>query len=305
MKPPGVLAALGALWIGAHALGVDGSGAAETMRIGVTDTAFRNLNRDDALASFRVFVQISGTRHGHTIEPIVSVFPDAALLRQAATTGMIEIAWMDAWDCAAPIPGERLQPAFFTSWGPDRIDRRYLLLVRSESGVADVRALRGRVLVECPVIASEMARHWMESLLLTNGFGRPETFFGRIESVDKPSAAVLPVFFGKRDACVVDEAAFALLNEMNPQIGRSLRPVAASVPLPSSVLCLATNGWSSAKLERDVRAAMRDLHLEPGGLQLLTLFKGSRLVAFSDGPMRAVRDLRRVIEPGSDAQVAP
>lgn len=268
----------------------------EILRIGFTESSFRNMNRDDALAAFRVFIQITGTRRGYTLETQVNVYADAAALRQAAATGMMEVAWMDAWDCALPMTGERLQPAFYTSWGRDRVDRQYLLLVRTNSGVGCVSELRGRVVMESPAIATDMARHWVASLLLTNGLGSPERFFERIETVEKPSAAVFPVFFGKRDACVVDEAAFGLLNEMNPQIGRVLRPLASSVPLPSSIICLATNGWSSGKLQADVHDAMRDLHLEPDGRQILTLFKGSRLLPYEEGAMVPVRALRALLD---------
>jgi hypothetical protein len=112
-----------------------------------------------------------------------------------------------------------------------------------------------------------------------------------MESVGKPSAAVLPVFFGKKQACVVDESGFDVMTELNPQVGKGLQTVAVSEPLVDGVLCLNSSGWSSETYKQDVIKALGELHLEPAGQQILTLFKTDQLIPFQEKYLETARNL--------------
>ena len=51
-------------------------------------------------------------------------------------------------------------------------------------------------------------------------------------------------------------------------------------------------GWSNKDFKRDVIRALGELHLEPSGQQLLTLFKAGQLVPFQEKHLDTVRKLR-------------
>ena len=61
---------------------------------------------------------------------------------------------------------------------------------------------------------------------------------------------------------------------------------------PINVLCLSTTGWVSEKARQDVIDILADLHKEPSGQQILTLFKVGPLVPFHTDQLETVRQLR-------------
>jgi hypothetical protein len=90
----------------------------------------------------------------------------------------------------------------------------------------------------------------------------------------------------------VDHFAFDLMRELNPQVGHELQVVASSEPYVENVLCLSDTGWPSDKAKADIAGVLADLHLEPAGQQILTLFKVGQLIPFQEAQLETVRQLR-------------
>jgi len=75
------------------------------------------------------------------------------------------------------------------------------------------------------------------------------------------------------------------MKELNPQVGRDLQVVAVSDSLADIVLCLNNRGWTTEKSKADTMTALRELHLEPAGQQILTLFKIDQLIPSRKGSL--------------------
>ena len=101
-------------------------------------------------------------------------------------------------------------------------------------------------------------------------------------------AAVLPVFFGQADACVVDASSFQVMCELNPQIGKILEVERHSQPYLETVICI------HDRFERNRETlieGLRGLHEEANGRQILLVFKIARLVPFYVDAVESVREL--------------
>ena len=120
----------------------------------------------------------------------------------------------------------------------------------------------------------------------------PEKFFGAVEVVAKPAMAILPVFFGKTPACIVDGPSFDLMRELNPQVGERLQVVAISDNFADGIICLSENGWRSEKDKADIIQSITNVHLDPVGQQMCVLFKIDRMVPFEDAQLDTIRKLR-------------
>jgi phosphonate transport system substrate-binding protein len=107
---------------------------------------------------------------------------------------------------------------------------------------------------------------------------------------------VLPVFFGNRDACLVDEPGFEVMKELNPQVGRGVQVFKASELLADALICLRGSTWSSEQFKGDLIKILGELHAEPVGQQILTLFKVSQLLPFEEKQLDTVRKLRVTYE---------
>jgi phosphonate transport system substrate-binding protein len=198
---------------------------------------------------------------------------------------------VDSWQYLSLDIQARVKP-FFVPVAQGKVGRRYLLLTRQDSGLKTLGDLRGKDLTQYEVANANVGRHWLDTLLLTNQLGAPQAFFGVMETVGKPTAAVLPVFFRKKPACFVDQSALDLITELNPQVGKELHPVVASETYLDILICLSNAGWDSEQHKADTIQALNQLHLEPEGRQILTLFKIDRLVPFQEAQLDTVKRLR-------------
>jgi ABC-type phosphate/phosphonate transport system substrate-binding protein len=129
---------------------------------------------------------------------------------------------------------------------------------------------------------------WIEVLVHEDGLGPADRFFISMSSVSTPSAAVLPVFFGKVGAGVVDRASFEVMKEMNPQLGSRLRVLAMSPPLMKDILCVDKRHIA---YREDLMRALRELPQTAAGAQILMVFKSDRLKPVDAEELERVRTL--------------
>ena len=89
------------------------------------------------------------------------------------------------------------------------------------------------------------------------------------------------------------------MSELNPQVGSNLVILAVSEPYVATITCLSKSGWNSARARQDVIDAIAELHLEPNGRQVLTMFKLEQVVPFKEEYLDSARKLRATVEiPG-------
>lgn len=275
-----------------------------SLNVALVRSVFSSVNANDAEAAFKVFCASVGRRRGYQLDSRVQVFDSEPAFRDAVVAGTFDLVIIDTFRFVhLPEIPEVVQPRFSTSQRGS-VSKRYVLLTHRPGPYENLEALRGREVLVIDVPQADIGRPWLEALLAASGMGNPADFFQRVRLVAKPSAAVLPVFFGKSDACVVDEVGFDLMKEMNPQVGAGVRVIAQSEPVVHGLILVREKGWAEMRQRQDLMEALRDLHEDPAGMQLLTLFKTERLVPFEDNHLDGARGLRALCErarPGGGA----
>jgi ABC-type phosphate/phosphonate transport system substrate-binding protein len=118
-----------------------------------------------------------------------------------------------------------------------------------------------------------------------------EAFFGGVSRVKNPSQAVLPVFFGKADLCVVTRARWEMLAELNPQVLQKMRVVAESDPLLTFVLGFRV-GAKDAEKDR-LLEELFGLHATKRGKQVLTMTRTKQIVPLQEEWLEGVRHLSK------------
>lgn len=276
------------------------------LHVGFTPSTFRNVNPNDAEAAFRVFAQTVGRKQGYDLDTSTRMFESTAACEAEVKKGGLTLIVLDAMEyLGMDVPD--MEPVYVHD-EQGVVLKDYLLLTRRGSGLNALADLRGGDIVVLASKSGNVLMAWLEVLLLEKGLGTPEDFFKKVDVVTKPSTTVLPVFFGKKAACVVDRLSFQTMVELNPQIGSNLEPLAVSEPYLDSITCVTRTGYSSARAREDFMRSLRDLHLEPTGRQILTLFKVDRLVPFKEEYLAGVRNLRsklaRLSTPGPTAALS-
>jgi phosphonate transport system substrate-binding protein len=152
----------------------------------------------------------------------------------------------------------------------------YLLLLKDETGPAQIATLRGKAVRVASRTGSNLGLIWLEDLLAENKLERASSFFGSVSIDNRASSCVLAVFFGKLDACVVDSGNWEMITELNPQITR-LRIAARSEALLEGLFAMPIEPRHAYKQE--IVKAILNLHRSALGDQLSIIFKAGPQVA--------------------------
>ncbi|MBT8341587.1 MAG: PhnD/SsuA/transferrin family substrate-binding protein [Desulfatitalea sp.] len=101
---------------------------------------------------------------------------------------------------------------------------------------------------------------WLDTILWQAGLQDSQRHFSQIRNATKASRIVLPVFFGKADACIINASTFKLMADINPQIGKKLTIIERSEKLVALLLCATplAKQQDIAALNSEARMAMSD-----------------------------------------------
>lgn len=248
--------------------------AKQPFHVAFTSGMFADVNLNDARAAITVWADSITRARGLSLLPISDVYDDVDRLRAAIDAGRAHLVALSLEEY------RRLgRPDFGTILLGQRgthTAEEILLLVKKGrySSLAD---LEGRSMVVLEGVSHHMSLAWIGLTLREAGLADTVAHFGTVMSVAKPARAVLPVFFGQQDAALVDRAAYDLMVELNPQIGRDVVALATSPPMIHSVI-LFDKRFSMASRPATLDALLA-LHTTPRGQQLLSLFRLERLTA--------------------------
>ncbi len=284
-----------ALLIAAEFRAQESKGPSISCNIGFSSTHFSDLNVTDALAATKVWADVIRKKRGYAGSSDAKAFEDLESLVGAARRKELDLAILLPYEFLKIQDTAPLTPCFIAS-NNEKVDDESLLLVHRRSSAARLEDLKGKDIVISGNSMMNLGRVWLETQIMESGFPSMEAFFGKAVGVAKASQAVLPVFFGKNDACLVNRQGFNTVTELNPQLAKDLKILAQSPGYPICVICIRKD-YDPAY--RDVLLdALAQLHLEPRGQQILTLFKVTKLIPFEKSYMQSsqqtVRNFQKV-----------
>lgn len=161
----------------------------------------------------------------------------------------------------------------------------YHLLVHKDSNLKKLHDLKGRTLLVSAQLGGK-SDLWIDYLLKDRKLAGKEKYFSKLQSVDKPLATILPVFFKKEDACIVDESSYKTVVELNPQIGQDLVTIEISQPLAIGLVVL-RKSISNPQVKAEIKEAFLDLHKYEESRQYLTIFRIGKIVEFKEEYLRS------------------
>ena len=225
------------------------------------------------------------------LEPVTRLYDDVESMLRAFQRKDIDLANGTALDYLRISREVDVEVAFGGSVG-GRATRKYLVLVRADSPYADIKDLAGKRLAVR--MRDDVGRLFLDTLLLRSVGREAPEFFLPISEKKKFSQVVLAVFFGQADVCVTTDTVFRTMTELNPQVGRRLRPIAVSPELLDRVSFFRKGYSPRAKQLLTHEASM--LAGNEHGKQFLTLFKIDGVALLQDSDLDSVRVLLKEYE---------
>ena len=273
------------------------------LRLLFANSLIQNVNRNDILAAFKLWVETVGRNRGFLLEAEPESFDRLEEVEKRLRERTLDLVILPTTDYLQLAANGPLQPVFSPARSQKIPFDDYVLVTRRDRNFPDLPALRGKS-VAFYQYGGNQARRWMEVALGESGLGSVNDFFGAKSDFTKASAVVLPVFFGKLDAAVVNRSSLDTMKEMNPQLAAQLEVLTNSCRLPESVICLHQD---YTEVRADVLAGLAELHTEPRGQQILLVFKIAKLMPFQPEYLDFARDLQarqRKLATRAEAQTA-
>ncbi len=265
---------------------------------------FAGVNENDAQAAVKVYARTLAEKNGLTAGPGALVFEEAHAMAEALRQNRVDLFSLTAEEFFA-LEDEGLGGPLLLTSSQGGFTEEYVLLVREQSAIRNVADLRGRSVNVASDLRSSLALVWLEVLCQEHGLGPARQAFARLTRASKPTQVVLPVFFGKEDACVLTRNGWDLMGELNPQVKRQLRVVAASPPVVPTITCFRRD--FPERLKQRIVEVAEGSREEPSFQQLMSLFKTDQ---FCHQPLSALESTRalvathRRIHGGTNSDVA-
>jgi ABC-type phosphate/phosphonate transport system substrate-binding protein len=281
------------------------------LRFGLSRDLFREFNAVDGVTATKVWLETM-VRDRHIIAGSDTfLFENPETIARAVREHTFDIALMLAVEYLDVADTDELREWFTYRRGGEP-GQKLVVLVNADSGYHSVKDLEEKRIVVFGGEQTEIAKFWLGVQTLMASGKDIDSYFQSVEEVNKPTKAVLPVFFGRRDACLVTEEAFAVAAELNPQVGQRLRPIEESESFASVVLCAHRD--SDPEMLKRVYDAFAAAHLDPKAKQVFVTYRLDKLDPIEPAMLESVRRVKRqyqelkassrMAESGNDAAVA-
>nr|WP_319393557.1 PhnD/SsuA/transferrin family substrate-binding protein [uncultured Desulfobacter sp.] len=247
----------------------------EIVHLGFSRSIIGEINENDTMAALKLLGTQLVLREDLKIKVHTTIYNDIGEIENALnqnTLDLVNLSAVDFFHLQNLIAHEQF---IFAVYGGS-LNVEYLLIVREKSRFSDIKDLNKSVLMYPKDARSALNRVWLDVELAKAGLPAVKQFFDKVVPVNKISDAVLPVFFGKTDACLVTRNGFDTMAELNPQISQQLRIMAASRGYIPGFLGFRKNYQS--KVKRIIVNNIKNWHQTPAGHQILTMFQMEDLV---------------------------
>jgi ABC-type phosphate/phosphonate transport system substrate-binding protein len=246
-----------------------------------SQTLFDGVHVIDVRASTQAWVDSLGKKHDIGRGSPVQLYDQIEALDRAMGDELFEVGILSSLDVLQCENRNLLEPAFVPGNG-GQVLQSMLLLVRRDSGIQSLADLRGKSILYPINRYSSVADMWINCALMEQGLASSrEDFFKEIRTHRKMSCVVLPVFFGKCDACCVSQRGYELITELNPQVGKDLMVLDMSPPYLASLVYLRKK--CDPELKRKLGNAVMQLHETVDGAQVLMSFHLERYEIYQEG----------------------
>ena len=262
------------------------------LRVGFTASLIEDVGKNDAIASMEVWMESMAKESGwaHTHSEIEMVTAEGLLLSSPNPAGFYDILVL------APTEFLRLEGSipFKPTYSGSRNGSSHLkygVIVSASAAVPDLAGLKGMSLVAGPGSHTSLSMLWLESALADADLPTIDQQFGNLHLESRAAAAIMQVFLGQRDACLVPLDSYATMKELNPQLGVSLEVIKTSPPLSRGILCV--NSGLEANEKAHIEDGLLRLDQNPAGQSLLQLFRVDKIVEYDLEHLDLVRQLTR------------
>jgi ABC-type phosphate/phosphonate transport system substrate-binding protein len=269
------------------------------LRIAISVDTLAGANVNDARAAYLVWLREVARYTGtHTAEVVPEIFLLPEDLIRDVRQGSLDCYGVTAPELAKLVDLTVPEEIVIQDYLAEGME--YVLLVHNSGPIKKIADLRGAQIVSHLHRDMVLVPAWLGTMLASSGLPQPEHFFASQKLSDKINQVVLPVFFRRVDAACLARRNWEMAVELNPQLGRDLRPLAVSpkvIPIGFFFRCN-TNADSRKALIQSIQT----ISTLTAGQQIVALYQSRAFVVRPLSAMRATLEMVRQFDRVSRQQ---
>lgn len=264
--------------------------AGDELRVAFTAGVFPEVDQRDAKAAMQIWTKQLSVGMGIKPGARAVFFNRTEDMIAAVNRGELALVILPVVEYLRFRNAAAMRPAI-VSQSIEGGKRRFVLVVRRDSGIKTVKDLRGKSLLLPSRKTNSVGHIWIDVLLLGEGLPDAAKHCKYTRESVSASQSLMSVFFKQSDAAVTTRGAFEIAGALNPQITEHLFIMAESDALLGDVTCFPNNVGGSVR--RSVENAAFRLHENIIGKQVCTLFQIDRTIPFQPSHLAGLEKLLR------------
>ncbi len=246
-------------------------------RVGFTSELISGVDMDDAKVALNIMLESLTKRElaGYSGENLI--FPDIETAIQEFSIGNIHLLTMTSINYLQARDKTEITPSLVSTIG-DNVELGFVLLVQKRQENKILSQLQNKKIIIEKGNIGNIALIWIETLLFEHSLQESRAFFQTIKRVNKSSHAVLPVFFGQADACIVLRQTYKTMVALNPQVGKQLMILFESPAFLFTVTCF------SPKVDERIKTTVMEYYNkaadDPVGKQFSMIFHFDKITSY-------------------------
>ncbi len=267
-------------------LGAAGPGLSkEKIFVGYSVEGMNDVDPKDAEAALRVWAKEIGANLGFDVE--IALYESVDNLVRDFSNRKLDFVSMQTLDFLKHASQFNVKPDLAV-YRDGKIFIHYLVLVAAGSKHQSLETLKNSRLAMLKT--NHLGKLYLDTELLKSGHPESDRFFQSIREKAKESQALLDVFFGQAEACIVTERTYRIMAELNPQISRKLRVISQS-PDFIDVVSFFNPQISPSTKQKATRAMQGEIRSFERGRQIMLLFNVENMGIVHDAQLENVREL--------------
>lgn len=264
------------------------------LRMAVSTETLVGTNLNDAEAAYRVWINnLPPAERGSSMtEDISDVFIPSEQMIRECRQGKIDCFGGTALEFAKLIDVLDLTVLVLQSYLVDGME--YVLLVHTSSRFKKLSDLRGGQMLSHLHRDMVLLPAWLSTMLAADNLPTAEHFFGSLASHSKVNQVMLPVFFRSADGAFLARRSWETAVELNPQLGRDLRPLAFSPRVIPIVFAFSRN--CNQENRRYLLESIERISAQINSNQLNALLESSGFVSRPGSAMKGTLEMVRQFE---------
>lgn len=263
------------------------------LRVAISTDTLAGANVNDARAAYKVWVN-EVIRQQSTIvaQMVPEIFLPSEDMTRGIRQGTIECFGVTALEfvkVADLIDPDSLLLQDYLADGME-----YVLLVHQKSQFKTVADLRGGQLLSHFHRDMVLSTAWLSTLLAASSLPLPERFFGVQKQTDNLNQVILPVFFHRADVACLARRDWETAVELNPQLGRDLRPLAISPRIVP--IAIAFRRGCSAEGRKALIDSILRVSSVAAGQQIVALYQSHGFIVRPTSVMNVTLEMIRHFE---------